>query len=516
MLKTHVKICAIVVSSLVCTTVLAGPVQDNHGLTDLIDRLGAGNEPTGAGVEVAQVEADEAGGYAPDPTQPEFTGKSFTLMNGSSGVSYHATNVAKRIYGTGSYGIAPGTDTIFVYSAAGWAQNTFLNVGSSANPASPPGNVALFNNSWIGSFGSVSLDSQALRRADWSIDSSNAMMLNGVANSGEHAPLMSFGFNCVSVGTADGGHIGGVIPSGYDTSGCQIPLIVAVQGTTSDATGIVSGVTSMIIETADTHPNTAGNYFATLSETIKAVLLTGGKHEAAWTNNAEITGPNRGRTSQPIDSMLGVGTVNIDNSWQVMSSGQHASSTSLSDLISAPHAGWDTGIIANNQSKYILFDVLSPADEVSVVLTWNQTVNSGFGSYSIVDLDLLLWKFDGSSLVDITGNSGLSVFSDGNVVSESTVDNVEHLYIKNLAIGQYVLEVNRSASSGSSKVFSVGWILPEFDAVLGDVNGDGLVNVEDLLMLLSGWGPCSFDCPEDITGDGVVDVSDLLQLLSYW
>ncbi|MBT6674616.1 MAG: hypothetical protein HOB02_05275, partial [Proteobacteria bacterium] len=83
-------------------------------MADLIDRLGAGNEPTGAGVEVAQVEADEAGGYAPDPTQPEFTGKSFTLMNGSSGVSYHATNVAKRIYGTGSYGIAPGTDTIFV------------------------------------------------------------------------------------------------------------------------------------------------------------------------------------------------------------------------------------------------------------------------------------------------------------------------------------------------------------------------------------------------------------------
>ena len=66
MLKTHVKICATAVSSLVCTIALAGPVQDNHGLTDLIDRLGAGNEPTGAGVEVAQVEAGASNEYAPD------------------------------------------------------------------------------------------------------------------------------------------------------------------------------------------------------------------------------------------------------------------------------------------------------------------------------------------------------------------------------------------------------------------------------------------------------------------
>ena len=512
----HAKTCAIAIGTLTCTFAFAGPVQDNHGLTDLIDRLGAGNEPTGAGVEVAQVEAETANGYAPDPDDPEFAGKTFTLMNGTSGASNHATNVAKRMYGTGNSRIAPGTDSIYVYTAEGWAQSSFLNVGSGGNPASPPGNVALFNNSWIGSFGSVSLDSQAVRRADWSIDASNAMMLNGVANSGEHSPLMSFGFNCVSVGTAVGDHIGGVIPAGYDTAGCQIPLIVAVQGTTSNATGIVSGVTSMIIETAETHPNTTGNYFATLSETIKAALLTGGKHEAAWSNNTEISGLNRGRTIQPIDSMLGVGTVNIDNSWQVMSGGQHASSTSIGGLIPAPHAGWDTGIIANNQSKYVLFDVETPADEVSVVLTWNQTVNSGFGSYSLVDLDLQLWGFDGSSLVDITGDAGLSVFSDGNVVSESAVDNVEHLYIKNLAIGQYILEVARSNSSGSSKVFSVGWLLPESDAVPGDVNGDGLINVEDLLMMLAAWGPCSGGCPEDINGDGVVDVSDLLQLLSYW
>ncbi len=53
------------------------------------------------------------------------------------------------------------------------------------------------------------------------------------------------------------------------------------------------------------------------------------------------------------------------------------------------------------------------------------------------------------------------------------------------------------------------------DDVLGDITGDGVVDVLDLLELLSAWGPCP-DCPEDLNGDGVVDVLDLLILLSEW
>jgi hypothetical protein len=38
------------------------------------------------------------------------------------------------------------------------------------------------------------------------------------------------------------------------------------------------------------------------------------------------------------------------------------------------------------------------------------------------------------------------------------------------------------------------------------------------LMLLAAWGPCprSGNCPADINGDGAVDVSDLLILLAAW
>jgi hypothetical protein len=48
-----------------------------------------------------------------------------------------------------------------------------------------------------------------------------------------------------------------------------------------------------------------------------------------------------------------------------------------------------------------------------------------------------------------------------------------------------------------------------------DINGDVIVNVFDLLQLLSAWGDCA-DCPEDLNGDDVVNVFDLLLLLDAW
>ncbi len=53
----------------------------------------------------------------------------------------------------------------------------------------------------------------------------------------------------------------------------------------------------------------------------------------------------------------------------------------------------------------------------------------------------------------------------------------------------------------------------------GDLDGDGVVGIRDLLMMLAGWGPCPEPpeaCPPDLNGDGVVGVGDLLILLSNW
>ena len=54
----------------------------------------------------------------------------------------------------------------------------------------------------------------------------------------------------------------------------------------------------------------------------------------------------------------------------------------------------------------------------------------------------------------------------------------------------------------------------------GDTNGDGSVNVIDLLAVIGAWGTCT-DCDEDITGsdglpDGSVNVLDLLAVIASW
>jgi hypothetical protein len=51
----------------------------------------------------------------------------------------------------------------------------------------------------------------------------------------------------------------------------------------------------------------------------------------------------------------------------------------------------------------------------------------------------------------------------------------------------------------------------------GDITGDGVVDVADLVALLLSWGPCDEPCPADLNLDGGVDAVDLqLLIVSVW
>lgn len=50
----------------------------------------------------------------------------------------------------------------------------------------------------------------------------------------------------------------------------------------------------------------------------------------------------------------------------------------------------------------------------------------------------------------------------------------------------------------------------------GDATGDDVVNIVDLLAVLSSWGACVDPCPADLDHNGTVDIVDLLAVLSDW
>ena len=57
------------------------------------------------------------------------------------------------------------------------------------------------------------------------------------------------------------------------------------------------------------------------------------------------------------------------------------------------------------------------------------------------------------------------------------------------------------------------------DAVIGDLDGDGIVRGADLTVLLGMWGACIGDpeaCNADLDGNGVVDGADLTLMLGNW
>ncbi|MCH2146785.1 MAG: right-handed parallel beta-helix repeat-containing protein [Phycisphaerales bacterium] len=48
-----------------------------------------------------------------------------------------------------------------------------------------------------------------------------------------------------------------------------------------------------------------------------------------------------------------------------------------------------------------------------------------------------------------------------------------------------------------------------------DMNGDGTINVDDLLLVIGAWGNCN-GCQEDLNNDGFVNVDDLLIIIGEW
>jgi len=95
-------------------------------------------------------------------------------------------------------------------------------------------------------------------------------------------------------------------------------------------------------------------------------------------------------------------------------------------------------------------------------------------------------------------------------ISQLIVENTSpYLSNQTFELGTGLLNAHQALLAGAGSCDDSG-TLPQ-----ADLNGDGVVNVLDLLILLESWGSCD-QCLADLNSDGVVNIQDLLILLEGW
>ena len=386
--------------------------RDDIGYTKLQAELGA-SIPTGSGVGVSQIEAPEqtVSGiyyYLPDTTLAEFSGKTFTTLSPSGGLSGHATTVAQYFYGSAT-SVAPGVTGIHSYEANNWVGSGFLNYGTTSAPKTETQKVT--NSSWIGSTGVAANDADILRRFDFAIQQSGFLGVVGLnnGNGGNVPALLASCYNGVSVGVTNGNHSYGTNTA--DGTGRTKPELVAPSYATSFATPMVASAAAMLRQNAPAN--------AAMPVTMKAILMAGATKSqfSSWSRSS----------AHPLDAVYGAGQLNVYNSYHILAAGQQAASTSTA--VSA--TGWDYTQTTSGSRLYFFDIPAGGMSSLSVVLTWNRTVSGAFPSpsSSLANLTLNLY-----SATDFT----VGAWVDS---SASSVDNVEHVYERTLAPGRYVIEV---------------------------------------------------------------------------
>ncbi len=463
--------------------------------------------PTGAGISVSQIEAPGDDNYAPDITVSELSGKTFVFKSGASGISGHATGVARSFYGK-TQSMAPDVGSagsnVHLWNANTWIESDFLNTGLVSEPKIETQRVQ--NHSWIGTDGNPV---EALQRLDYAAERDGFLAVLGMNNGSSNLlpDLLGQSYNTISVGRSDGGHSHGLTT--IDGVGRIKPEIVAPTSTTSQATARISSAAAMLLDQALSIDQEAGTDSASQALSIKAALLAGATKDefgSEWDQSA----PNGSYI--PLDYQYGAGQLNVYRSYQILAAGEQNPGAAAE----VSPTGWDYGQTSGG-SQFYFFEVPGGhrLSEFSALLTWNRKIidldqGPGFSpSPAFEDLDLKL-----RSAADFVPAAILDE-------SASEVDNLEHIYFneslgigQDLAPGQYALEI----PAGSANVpFGLAW-LSNLELVLGDMNLDGFLDFDDIGVFVAALNDpatyeATFGVPAsqngDVTGDGLHDFDDI-------
>jgi predicted outer membrane repeat protein len=171
-----------------------------------------------------------------------------------------------------------------------------------------------------------------------------------------------------------------------------------------------------------------------------------------------------------------------------------------------------------------IFNDVAPADVVNGIL-WENADSGG------IDESAQIHVASGAVALDYSILQGLTLFGGvGNLPDDplfvdpagadgvaGTPDDDLHVLSSSPAIGagDNAPVIATTDLDGRARIIGTDVDMGVYETCAGDINGDGVVDTADLVLVLAAWGPCG-GCAEDLDGSGTVDTADMIIVLAAW
>jgi hypothetical protein len=246
---------------------------------------------------------------------------------------------------------------------------------------------------------------------------------------------------------------------------------------------------------------------------IKAILLNSATKLPYWHKGELQTDDDH---VSPLDYVQGAGMLNAVGAYEHLIAG-------VSKPGDVPATGWDLNLLDKIQTPENTYEISldEPADKfITATITWNRHYNTEYPYEPAPEKDCNLRLELRAVDPDNPNNDYLLDYSD------SSVDNVEHIYIDadarytNYKIIISFSNIDDPKEPAMSQLYGIAWNVQNKqqtdDIYWYDINADGIVNDADILIMLNNLLNTKSNesyLIGDINPNGVIDVNDLGAIL---
>ncbi|MCI0364044.1 MAG: dockerin type I domain-containing protein [Phycisphaerales bacterium] len=167
-----------------------------------------------------------------------------------------------------------------------------------------------------------------------------------------------------------------------------------------------------------------------------------------------------------------------------------------------------------DQDRAFVFDGSEPGSWAQEAMLDPDSIDDSFGADVVIAGDLLLVGAPHGGLTYMYTRDGAGAWAEHMHLEPS--DNLSKNFGDELHFQNSIPIVGSWAHHQNGLYSGAVYVFGEISIpVAGDVTGDGVVNIDDLLAVIAAWGSIGPNAA-DVTGDGQVNVHDLLMVISNW